>query len=261
MPRADLHINLLGLMKITHNGDAVDFPPSRKTRALLGYLIVANRPYTRQHLCELLWEGPADPRAALRWSLSKIRELLDNQKHHLVTEQNQVMFRKGSVEVDYHKLLKLKAKGLQQVALTDLDFAGSVQGVFLEDCELPKCYKYDAWLTAQRESMVNLQKLILKELITRLNNHPAQALKYARKLLLLDIYDESAHINLIHLLNKLNHKEEALKQYYRCRKIFKFGLHTPPSPALEQARRMLFDSSGGSKIYSERCNQCSFSWF
>ena len=33
--------------------------------------------HRRERLCALLWEGPDDPRAQLRWSLSKLRPLLD----------------------------------------------------------------------------------------------------------------------------------------------------------------------------------------
>jgi hypothetical protein len=33
----------------------------------------------RARLCELLWDVADDPRAALRWSLSKLRELVDGE--------------------------------------------------------------------------------------------------------------------------------------------------------------------------------------
>ena len=40
-------------------------PASKKTRALLGYVVATGRPHLREKLCELLWPGPDDPRAAL----------------------------------------------------------------------------------------------------------------------------------------------------------------------------------------------------
>ena len=72
-----LEIRLLGKLEVLRGGGIVPLPPSKKTRALLAYLVSTTRPQSRAHLCELLWEGPDDPRAALRWSLTKIRPLLD----------------------------------------------------------------------------------------------------------------------------------------------------------------------------------------
>lgn len=54
-------------------------PGYRKTRALLGYLLRADQPQRRDHLVDLLWDkGPNDPRGALRWSLGKLRPILDS---------------------------------------------------------------------------------------------------------------------------------------------------------------------------------------
>ena len=52
-------------------------PQSKKTRALLAYLVVTQRPQRRDRLCGMLWDVADDPRAALRWSLSKLRPLVD----------------------------------------------------------------------------------------------------------------------------------------------------------------------------------------
>src|SRR5262249_26462550 len=75
--KPDQAIRLLGELGIRGNGKWVELPASKKTRALLGYLIVSRRSHTRDQLCELLWDIPDDPRAALRWSLTKIRPLVD----------------------------------------------------------------------------------------------------------------------------------------------------------------------------------------
>src|SRR6185369_11126486 len=73
---SDLEIRVLGELVVTRAGRGVPLPASRKTRALLGYLAVTGRPHTRERLCDLLWPGPDDPRAALRWSLTKLRTVL-----------------------------------------------------------------------------------------------------------------------------------------------------------------------------------------
>ena len=41
------------------------------------YLILTGRRYRRKRLCNLFWDLPDDPRASLRWSLSRLRSLVD----------------------------------------------------------------------------------------------------------------------------------------------------------------------------------------
>src|SRR5713226_3757867 len=72
-----LSLRVLGSVAIERGGERLELPPSKKTRALLGYLLVEGREQTREHLCSLFWDLPDDPRGALRWSLSRLRPLLD----------------------------------------------------------------------------------------------------------------------------------------------------------------------------------------
>jgi DNA-binding SARP family transcriptional activator len=65
-------MDLIGELAVRQGGEAIALPRSRKCRALIAYLAATARPQRREHLCELLWEVPDDPRGSLRWSLSKI---------------------------------------------------------------------------------------------------------------------------------------------------------------------------------------------
>jgi DNA-binding SARP family transcriptional activator len=51
-----LQIRLLGDLTIHRDGRAVELPPSKKTRALLLYLVATGRAHTRAALCDLLWD-------------------------------------------------------------------------------------------------------------------------------------------------------------------------------------------------------------
>ena len=73
---APFEVRLLGEFELRRGGAAVALPASRKTRALLAYLLLTARPVRRERLCEIFFDIPDDPRGALRWSLSKIRALL-----------------------------------------------------------------------------------------------------------------------------------------------------------------------------------------
>ena len=59
---AGLAVRLLGGLEVRADGRRLELPASRKTRALLGYLILTGSPQRRDRLCELLWDVPDDPR-------------------------------------------------------------------------------------------------------------------------------------------------------------------------------------------------------
>src|SRR6478609_3622805 len=76
---ARLSVRLLGPLAIARSGVPLALPASRKLRALLAYLALAPHPVGRSRLCELLWDVPNDPRGELRWCLSKLRGVLDDE--------------------------------------------------------------------------------------------------------------------------------------------------------------------------------------
>jgi DNA-binding SARP family transcriptional activator len=65
-----LELRVLGTLEVVRDGALLELPPSRKTRALLAYLLLDGRLHRRERLCGMFWDLPDDPRAALRWSLS-----------------------------------------------------------------------------------------------------------------------------------------------------------------------------------------------
>ena len=76
--REMLRISVLGNLAVVRERTRMQLPPSKKTRALLAYLAVTARPHSRDRLCAMFWAVPDDPRAALRWSLSRLRPLVDD---------------------------------------------------------------------------------------------------------------------------------------------------------------------------------------
>src|SRR6186713_3639429 len=75
-----LQVLLLGPARLLREGQPVALPRSRKVLALLAYLALERAPQSRSRLCDLLWDGPNDPRGELRWCLSKLRPLLDDDQ-------------------------------------------------------------------------------------------------------------------------------------------------------------------------------------
>ena len=72
-----LELRFLGEMEVLRAGKRLALPPSKKTRGLLAYLALSGRPHRRERLCSLLWDVADDPRGALRWSLSRLRAIVD----------------------------------------------------------------------------------------------------------------------------------------------------------------------------------------
>src|SRR5688572_20311557 len=82
-------VRVLGPVSVTRSGVAVSLPRSRKVRALLAYLALAHAPLSRSRLCDLLWDVPNDPRGELRWCLSKLRGVLDEEGRRRVVTTGQ----------------------------------------------------------------------------------------------------------------------------------------------------------------------------
>ena len=233
-----LGIKLLGRLEVIRNGRPVPLPPSKKTRALLAYLVATHQRHSRAHLCELLWEGPDDPRAALRWSLTKIRALLDEDGvTRLVTDHEGASFDSSDAQVD---LIALRTDVRSGLASAPPDVlrrsADRFRGEFLDGLDLPDCYRYHEWWTAERESVRAVRVAILSALVDRLGHHPDAALTYARARLVVDPFSEAAHIAVIQLLGAAGRTREALQQYESCRRMLEGQLGAKPSAALERAR-------------------------
>jgi DNA-binding SARP family transcriptional activator len=68
----------LGNLEVLRNGP-VELLPSKKARALLAYLVATERLHERGQLAGLVWDERDDARAALRWTLSRLRPVVDGR--------------------------------------------------------------------------------------------------------------------------------------------------------------------------------------
>jgi DNA-binding SARP family transcriptional activator/tetratricopeptide (TPR) repeat protein len=243
---SSLEIRLLGELQVVRGGRVVPLPASKKTRALLAYLVATQGSHTRERLCELLWEGPDDPRAALRWSLAKLRPLLDDEGSlRLVADRERVSFEPHGASVDLYAIRGIaSASGLQAASTEQLETAtGLLRGELFEGLDLPDCYRYSEFCRAERDSVRGLQRAVRLALILRLGNVPERALVHARALCAANPLDEPAQVAVIELLAKLGRHKDALLQYETCRRILAAELRTRPSAMLERARSALGKSS------------------
>jgi DNA-binding SARP family transcriptional activator len=212
----------LGEIEVTRDGERLALPPSKKTRALLAYLVVTGRPHRRDRLCSLLWDIPDDPRGALRWSLSKLRALVDEPgRRRIVADRESVAFEAAEAYVDSLEVRKRFAGGVEAASTPQLkEAAAEFRGEFLEGLELPDFHDFQAWCVAEREEARTLQARILSTLVERLSAQPEDALPYARTLAQVDPFDESARAALVRLLAAAGRRREAEQQYQAGSRLF-----------------------------------------
>ncbi len=218
-----LALKFLGDLEIARGGERVELPPSRKTRALLAYLALTGRAFRREHLCELLWEIPDDPRGSLRWSLSKLRRLVDDDtRERIVADRLAVRFDAADVSIDVAALASIAQNNPDDAPLDELEAAAARYcGTPLEGLELPAFHDYSAWYLGERERATAHQVRLLNALLKRLAGEPQRAVEHARTLVRISPYDEKARAALIRLLVALGRPDQAEQQYHMGSRLLK----------------------------------------
>ena len=232
-----LEIRVLGELEVMRAGAVLPLPQSRKTRALLGYLAATGRPHRRERLCELLWDVPDDPRGALRWSLSKLRGLLDDAEPPLIVADRQsVALGEVGLGIDLGEVRAALARGVDAASTADLEAAAArFRGDLLADLDLPSCPPFQAWLASLREEMHALHRQVLQTLADRLAADPAAALPHLRELVRTDPYDEAGWARLVRQLIALGRTRDAEDQYAAARAVLAQAAGV--TPVLDQAMR------------------------
>jgi len=207
-----LRIGVLGELVIERDDRALALPPSRKTRALLAYLVLTGRAHRREQLCDLFWDVTDDPRGALRWSLSKLRALVDDAAAtRIEADREEVGFRASGARIDVVEVRgALAGRAIEAVATAELErLAACYRGELLEGLDLPDFDAYQAWCVAQREEARAIRARLLDVLVDRLRDEPARAVDHARQRVQLDPHDPVARAALIRVLAALGHRDEA----------------------------------------------------
>jgi DNA-binding SARP family transcriptional activator/TolB-like protein/Tfp pilus assembly protein PilF len=163
-----VELRLLGPLAVRRHGVAVALPASRKVRALLAYLALAPHPVGRSQLCELLWDGPSDPRGELRWCLSKIRTLVDEPgRPRLETSGDTVRLDLADGFIDAAEVALAVQQGIAAIAPERLQaLAARFAGEFLDGLEIERSPAFAGWMTAQRRRFHGCRIALLEQLAT-----------------------------------------------------------------------------------------------
>lgn len=202
--RFESRLRLLGPMTLLRDGREIALPASKKTRALLAYLAASDRPVRRDHLCTMLWDMPDDPRGALRWSLSKLRGLLDGR---LLADRETVALDVAGLAIDWRELRSAAKGDLASLNAAELDRLAAMTGEFIEGLDLARNEGFQAWSIAQREDVRRWRCALLAAACVRCDDGET-ALGHAREWVRLDPFEGKARIALIGLLEKTGRHAE-----------------------------------------------------
>ena len=228
-------VHLLGRPHIEVDSDPSYRFRSQKSWGLLAYLLLTERPPTRAHLCELLFDSADDPLRALRWSLAEIRRGLGESV---------------SVEGD-PVMVSLPAGAIVDVAVLahgSWAEAVSLPGLgreLLEQLSPRGAAGFDTWLLAERRRVAAASEAMLHEaaLASMSQGHPAAALDLALRCLGMNPLDENNQALVIRLHRRRGDVHGARAQYEACVALFREELGIRPGVAVESALREEVPSS------------------
>jgi pimeloyl-ACP methyl ester carboxylesterase/DNA-binding SARP family transcriptional activator len=205
-----LKIIVLGELQILRDDKPVPLPRSRKSRALLAYLMLNDRPQRRERLCEMFWDLPDDPRASLRWALSKLRPLVDEDgTTRIVADRERVTFAHDAVRID---LLDIRQKWADGAALTLAELqamATDLSRPLLDGLDQPKSDLFQQWLIAARDEAWRLWMKVIFHLIQHPLITDRDVVKWARIMLAEDPHSTVTAAALVRSLRNLGRLAEA----------------------------------------------------
>ena len=201
-------INLLGGLALYHLGSKVSLPKSKRTRALLAYLVMTKRPHRRDRLCEVFWESPGDIKGALRWSLSKIRPLInDCEVERLIADRETVFLEHHDLKIDVDILSnKLTEKNITVDELKKILI--QLENPLLSSLELPEQSLFQEWLIAERKEIHRMYCNVLAKLSNHVELFPPEQLDWNKTWLDKDPYNTTAASQLLNRLDVLEHVNE-----------------------------------------------------
>ena len=177
-----LSISLMGELQVSLMGESVALPASRKARALLAFLVATGRPHRRERLCELFWDMPDDPKAALRWALTKLRRVVDTPgRARIIADRERVHIDVDDVVIDIRDLQARLRREEGCLSVEDLEsMARRLDPVLLDGLDGAGHEAFEAWLTAEREDAQLARIAVLRQLATHPDVPPVSARKWTR---------------------------------------------------------------------------------
>ncbi len=225
---ARLTVRLLGRPGVEHRGVEPYRLRSRKSWALLAYLLLSERPTSRGRLAELLFAEADDPLRALRWSLAEIRRALGE---HGSIEGDPVVLTVGDdVQVDVLVLLHGTWADAMEVA--------GRGGGLLDGPVLRGAPGFESWLMSERRRLASAAESVLHEAALGLlaRGELDRARGFAVRAAAMSPLDENHQALVIRLYRLAGDDQAADRQYLAFARLLDDELGVRPGTAVEAAR-------------------------
>jgi pimeloyl-ACP methyl ester carboxylesterase len=203
-----MKITLIDDVSIRVQGREIPLVSSRKTLALLAYLLITGREQRRETLCDLLFSGTNDPRASLRWSLTKLRKMLNCEAEVLLATSNSVRIDMEQVDLDVNFVHSVHDD--PGARLADLEQAATLLSCspFI-GLEISQATDYTLWLMGEREQLKSLRGGIFRRMSEAPCVSDQEAVRWLRTWARLDPYSHDAPKFLSCKLSALGLMDEA----------------------------------------------------
>jgi pimeloyl-ACP methyl ester carboxylesterase/DNA-binding SARP family transcriptional activator len=224
---------LLGPAVIEGESTALALPP--KALALLAYLALIGQAVDRQTLAQRLFPAAEDPRATLRWHLSRLRAAVPAAAVALSTSRDSVAL---AIPTD----VALFRHGAERVCRGPDSLEASAvlalyRGDLLAGLAVSATADFDDWLYVEQEGLRRLFRRATVAFARWALTGPraAEAVAPLARLVSVDPYFEDGHVLLIDAYSSLGRHDRAAAAYDRYQRTMRRELHAEPRP--DVARR------------------------
>jgi DNA-binding SARP family transcriptional activator len=186
--------------------------------ALLAYLVVTGKPHSRQHLVDLFFfDGPDDPRAALRWTLSKLRKAIGAD--FISADRQQIGF-------DFDNDYWLDVTAFEENGGLDLYRGDFLEGLYVRDAP-----GFEDWAFYERERLRDRYQVVLEQQLAKHENQgdDLAAIEVAHQLLRMDNLREDWYRYLMRGYARIGKRDAALTQFRRCQQVLQAELGVEPA--------------------------------
>lgn len=227
----NLSISLFGSLVISQGGSDLIRLPTRKSEALLAYLVSQEgNEVSRETVADLLWplSGPDQARASLRQELSVLRKGLGaTHGERVFSGADRMAFDGAGAQVDLWRFNALAKHPGDDPALTS-QALGLHSGPFLDAVRI-RSQPFSDWVWSTRQSLEGTAIALGADALNFPAIDPDNAIEIARNLTRIDPTFEPAHRALMQVFFERGDIDLAKRQLGLCREALKTKLDTEPS--------------------------------
>jgi DNA-binding SARP family transcriptional activator/predicted ATPase len=259
-----LSLALLGPPQIELDGQPVAGFEYAKVRALLVFLVVERtRPHARDAVAELLWpdQPPQVARNSLRQALAKLRQAIRDHAADppfLLITRETLQFNAGSSfaldTASFGELAEAAERCPHNQPEPCAECVGRweravalYRGPFLDQAAPRDSLGFEEWALVQRERFERQATTMLDALAAHYERRGdgALALRYARRYLELDPWNEAIHRQVMRVLARAGQRSAALAHYAHCRRVLAEDLGVEPEDETVALYEQVRDGASG----------------